>query len=62
MSGNPVTAILEALREAGYPLSAGELAERTRIPAYTLYGYLRSMTYYGDVVKTGRAPCQYALP
>lgn len=62
MSGNPVTAVLAALREAGYPLSAGELAERTRIPACTLYGYLSSMTHYGDVVKTGSRPCQYSVP
>jgi hypothetical protein len=59
---NPVTAILAVLREAEYPLSVGELVERTRIPGYTLYGYLRSMTHHGDVVKTGRNPSQYSIP
>jgi DNA-binding IclR family transcriptional regulator len=59
---NPVSAILAALREAEYPLSVGELAERTGLPAYTLYGYLRGMTHYGDIVKTGRNPSQYSVP
>jgi DNA-binding IclR family transcriptional regulator len=62
VSGNPVTLILGALREVGYPLSAGELAERTGLRQDLVYGYLRGMTYHGDITKTGRNPSQYALP
>ena len=62
MRVSPVSVILAALREAEHPLSVGELAERTELPSYTLYGYLRSMTHHGNITRAGRNPGRYSLP